>query len=138
MAKPNIRVRDARSNRARSIMKKVIIAGSRSYPANKEQELLIRQWLNAAFRNFGPVIVICGAARGIDTLGAIVAQEQGCEVEYYPADWSIGKRAGYLRNVEMAQNADELWLIWDGKSKGSAHMKNIASAKGLLVLEYVL
>ena len=30
-----------------------------------------------------------------------------------------GKSAGYIRNEQMAQNADALVAFWDGKSKGT-------------------
>lgn len=44
-----------------------------------------------------------------------------------PADWDKhGKSAGYKRNEEMARNADALIAFWDGKSKGTKHMIDIA------------
>ena len=36
-----------------------------------------------------------------------------------------GKKAGYLRNVDMAEYADALVAFWDGKSKGTGHMIDI-------------
>ncbi len=42
----------------------------------------------------------------------------------FPPDWEKhGKAAGPIRNKEMAEYADALLLIWDGKSRGSASMK---------------
>jgi hypothetical protein len=85
-------------------------------------------------------VVISGTARGVDSYGERWASEKGIPVERYPADWEqYGKRAGYLRNVQMAENADALILIWTGdaeKSRGSAHMKRIAYERGLLVRSY--
>ncbi len=52
----------------------------------------------------------------------------------YPAAWdTYGLKAGYIRNEEMADNADALIAIWDGKSRGTKHMIDIATRKGLRV-----
>ena len=39
------------------------------------------------------------------------------------------KAAGYIRNTEMAKNADALVAFWDGASFGTKHM--IATAEQL-------
>ena len=49
----------------------------------------------------------------------------------FPANWDLyGKKAGYLRNIEMANYALEkngmLFAFWDGLSKGTKHMIDIA------------
>ena len=45
----------------------------------------------------------------------------------FPADWDkYGKAAGYKRNEEMARNADALIAFWDGKSRGTKHMIDLA------------
>jgi len=47
-------------------------------------------------------VIIEGEARGADTLGRIVAEELGFEVEKYPADWKrYGRSAGPIRNKRM-------------------------------------
>ena len=38
-----------------------------------------------------------------------------------------------MRNVEMAENANALIAFWDGKSKGTKHMINIATERNLPV-----
>ena len=96
----------------------IIIAGSRSFV----DYTLLRQQLDCYFQNITPVI-ICGEARGADTLGKRYAESHGLEVISMPADWNkYGKSAGYRRNEEMAKIADELIAFWDGKSKGTKHM----------------
>jgi hypothetical protein len=41
----------------------------------------------------------------------------------FPADWDLhGKAAGPIRNREMAEYADELLALWDGKSRGTKNM----------------
>lgn len=80
-------------------------------------------------------IIICGKARGADTLGERYAVTRGFPVKYYPADWGRhGRGAGYIRNVEMAKNADRLIAFWDGQSRGTQHMIDTAGKYGLSVL----
>lgn len=84
--------------------------------------------------DFNPSVVLSGTASGIDSIGAQWAKNNGIPVEEYPADWvNKGRSAGYLRNIEMALNAQALVAIWDGKSKGTEHMINIAQEKGLYI-----
>ena len=57
--------------------------------------------------------------------------------KFYPNWDGLGKRAGYVRNVEMAKFAIEnnsvgvLIAFWDGKSKGTKHMIGLAGKYGL-------
>ena len=67
--------------------------------------------------------VVCGDAKGADTLGAEWAHLHNIPVKHFPAKWDeYGKAAGYIRNAEMGEYADALIAFWDGKSKGTAHM----------------
>ena len=69
------------------------------------------------------ICVVCGMAKGADLLGERYANEKRYKVSRFPADWSsFGKSAGFVRNEEMAQNADALVAFWDGKSRGTQHM----------------
>lgn len=108
---------------------RTIIAGSRSIITYKEVDAVIRScpWVNEI------TVILSGTARGVDKLGERYAEYNNITVEQYPADWSLGKQAGYLRNVEMANNADALITIWDGSSPGTTHMLNIAEKKGLRI-----
>lgn len=79
--------------------------------------------------------VVCGMARGADTLGRRFADNNGIIVQKFPADWDThGKRAGYIRNEAMADYADRLVAFWDGHSRGTKHMINLAKKKGLQVI----
>lgn len=76
--------------------------------------------------------VVCGCARGADQLGSIWAVESGIDVKKFPAEWDkLGKKAGYIRNRQMGEYADALIAFWDGKSKGTKHMIDIAKELGL-------
>ena len=110
---------------------RTIIAGSRT---------LGLYHLNSASLQFDfPLIgtVISGHARGVDLAGEQWALERGIPVECYPAEWDkYGKSAGYRRNEVMADRAEALVAIWDGESRGTGHMIEVAERKGLLVKVY--
>lgn len=67
--------------------------------------------------------IICGGARGADSLGEKYALENGIDVIHLIPDWEKhGKSAGYRRNYEMALVGTHLIAFWDGKSKGTKNM----------------
>lgn len=83
--------------------------------------------------------VVCGKARGVDTLGEQWAKAQDIPVKYFPADWDrYGKSAGYIRNAQMADYAEALVLVWDGTSRGSKMMRELAIKKGLMFFEVLV
>lgn len=107
---------------------KTIIAGSRTCTDMRELEIAIR---NCDWR---PSSVVSGTANGADRLGEVWAIRNAIPLERYPANWDAhGKRAGYLRNALMASKADALIALWDGESRGTQHMINLARRSGLRV-----
>lgn len=113
-------------------MRKVIIAGSRGFDSFKALKEYCDKILGKE-----EVIVISGTARGADKLGEKWAKDHGYKVVLYPADWNLyGKSAGYIRNKEMAEQADVLIAFWDRKSRGTKMMIDIAQSKGMEVYVY--
>lgn len=107
---------------------RTIIAGSRNC---NDIQLLI-----SAIEEINWVItrVVCGKAKGADHLGELWAKFMGIPIDEFPADWAkYGKAAGYKRNVQMAENADALIALWDGESRGTKHMLDIANNKNLSI-----
>ena len=103
---------------------RVIIAGSRTIT---DYFALLRAIKNS---RFDITAVVSGTARGVDELGERFAGENSLELLRYPAEWNkYGKKAGYLRNKEMAEAADALIALWDGTSHGTRHMINIMRDK---------
>lgn len=89
--------------------------------------------------HWGVTAIICGCAAGADTIGADWAVLHNVLVIRMPADWKTHKKsAGYIRNVAMAEIADYLLVFWNGKSKGTGHMIDIAREKNITmtVLHY--
>lgn len=112
----------------------VIVAGSRGVTDYLQ---VVEAMSNATLFGIVPTCVFSGTARGVDRLGERWASEQGVLIRYFPADWdTLGKRAGYVRNAQMADSADALVALWDGDSRGTKHMIDLASAKGLEVMVF--
>ena len=110
---------------------KVIVAGSRDF---NDYELLkeIMDNLLLVKKDTHKIVIVSGMAAGADTLGIKYAKERNYTVDYHPAAWNeFGKRAGYLRNEKMANTADACVCFWDGNSRGTNHMINIANDKGI-------
>lgn len=107
---------------------KTIVAGSR----NITDYRLIEEAIDESGFNIDHVV--CGQARGVDMLGAEWGTKNNKGIMYFPADWkNNGRAAGFIRNAEMANVADALVAIWDGKSHGTKHMIDTATKKGLHV-----
>lgn len=78
--------------------------------------------------------IVSGTCKGADKLGERIAYFGGYDVKQFPADWKThGKKAGYIRNKEMADYGTHLVAIWDGESKGTKLMIDLAKEKGLPV-----
>lgn len=107
---------------------KTIIAGSRTI---LKYEVLLHVMLNIPWQI---TEVVSGTARGVDQLGEKWAKEFNITVKKFPADWNTwGRSAGYKRNREMAMYADALVSLWDGESKGTKHMRDLAEKYDLKI-----
>lgn len=107
---------------------KTIIAGSRAITSYYLVDEAIR------FSGFDITEVVSGGARGVDHLGEVWASRHNKPIKIFPANWNVlGKKAGFRRNIQMADYADALVAVWDGMSRGTAHMIGVARARGLKV-----
>ena len=78
--------------------------------------------------------VVCGMAPGVDLLGRAWARDNGIACREFPPNWSEqGKAAGMIRNRQMAEYAEGLIAIHDGRSPGTANMISVATKLGLKV-----
>ena len=110
-------------------MYKVIVAGSRTF----NDYLLLEEKLDKILSNKLPdVEIVSGTADGADRQGELYANKNKLPIKRFPADWNThGKKAGYLRNLEMAKYADACIVFWNGTSKGTKHMIDIANKYNL-------
>ncbi|WP_419797382.1 MAG: DUF2493 domain-containing protein [Terasakiella sp.] len=107
---------------------KTIIAGSRQIEDKEALEQTI------AASGFDITEVVSGTCRGVDVMGEEWGRTNGVPVRPFPADWlTHGRVAGELRNRDMANYADALVLLWDGKSPGASCMLREANKAGIKV-----
>lgn len=96
---------------------KVVIAGSRTIEEYKQVAEAV------TLSGFKISEVVSGGARGADQLGEKYALANCIPFKVFFADWdTYGKRAGPIRNSQMAKYADAAIVVWDGKSSGSKNM----------------
>jgi hypothetical protein len=96
---------------------KVIIAGSR----NISDYMLVVNAVKSS--GYDITTVISGCAVGVDRLGELWARTNNIPIIEMPANWNRdGKKAGPIRNKEMALVADAAVIIWDGESIGTRNM----------------
>jgi YspA, cpYpsA-related SLOG family len=112
-------------------MPRVIVCGSRGWHDRQK----IQNTLADLILEFAPnyPLIIHGAARGADRLCEDEAGKAGLLTEAHPARWeTLGKRAGVIRNEEMAAEGAELCIaFWDGRSEGTRHMMAAAKRAGI-------
>lgn len=114
-------------------MKKVIVAGGRDFASFTRLCMI----LDGHFREAGVIEIVSGGARGVGSMAEKWARTRGVYCEVHPADWrKYGKRAGMVRNAEMAEIADDLVAIWDKKSRGTAAMIDMMLKRGKPVTVY--
>lgn len=101
---------------------KLLIAGSRDiYPTHRDFLDIFRR---AVIPLSSISEIISGKAKGVDWRGELLAEAYEIHVEPFHADWDkYRKRAGHVRNGQMAKYCDQAVLIWDGESPGTKNMK---------------
>ena len=106
---------------------KIIIAGSRSF----NNYYLLYNTLIELQKEMKIDEIVCGGAKGADTLGATAAKILNIPVKYFIPEWDkLGKSAGFIRNHKMGDYADFLLAFWDGKSHGTKDMINYMQQLG--------
>jgi hypothetical protein len=112
---------------------KVIITGSLTF---KNYDVLTEK-CDFYLQNQKEIEVVTGDLPGSCSLGKKYALSRGYRIAPFPADWKkYGKAAVYIRNEEMAKYADALIAFWDGISKGTGQMINLAKKYNLKIKIY--
>lgn len=106
---------------------KLIIAGTREFKDFKLLQREVLRFLEESGHDIYDVTIISGGARGADRLGELFADFFSIPCIIMEADWEAnGRSAGFIRNKEMAKIADACICFWDGHSRGTKHMIDIA------------
>ncbi len=115
-------------------MYNLAVIGSRSFKDYETLEYEIdrifkRKKIATPDRN---MCIVSGGARGADRLAKRYADEHP-EVEYieHKPNWeAYGKKAGFMRNVEIVKDSHMVLSFWNGKSKGTKHTLGLAQTLG--------
>lgn len=112
--------------------RRVLVCGGRNYSDAAHVALI----LNARHKSDPISLLIHGGASGADSLAGQWAQDNGVPVHAYLADWRrYGKSAGPIRNLHMlADSRPDLVIAFAGGA-GTAHMRRIARAHGVEVVD---
>lgn len=116
---------------------RLLICGDREW---KKKDRIRRELLLLGISNIE--VVIHGAARGADSLGAEIAEELGInkrKIKAFPARWDdYGTAAGAIRNSQMLKEGRPTYVLafhshLETQSKGTADMVRKAKAVGIKV-----
>ena len=116
---------------------RVAIVGSREYDRREEFEWIMDS-LMKGFDASQKITIVSGGARGADSFAAEYAKNNGLALIEHPADWErYGKRAGFVRNASIWNDADFGIAFWDGKSQGTEHSFHLAKEQGKNLAAYL-
>ena len=107
---------------------KLLVAGSRGCTNYTMAAEMITAAKVNEWRKYENIVteIVSGTANGGDKMGELYARQRNIAIKLFPAAWDIyGSRAGYIRNQQMAEYADVLIALWDGKSPGTKNMFTI-------------
>ena len=124
-------------------MKKYLIAGGRDF---NDKARLYRECERVIGKNAENVMIVTGGQKtynketktyyGADYFGEQFANDNGYWLKVFNAKWDdFGKAAGPIRNKEMAVFAEgeNLIAFWDGKSKGTGGMIELAKKHNMKI-----
>ena len=122
---------------------KIAVIGSRDFKDIDEARNIIYECFSPLERAIHADLV-SGGARGIDSLAEEVIDDINRNYDanikkiIFKPDWNkYGKKAGFLRNKLIINEADFVLALWDGKSKGTKHSIDLAIEKGIPIDIYI-
>lgn len=111
--------------------KRVVIAGSRHFTDYDLFCSVVDKYLSG-IRNEYDIVILSGHCSGTDRMAERYAKENCLGLEVYPADWSLGRKAGPLRNKQMVDAAD-FAIAFPGGGPGTRSLIELAKQKGIPV-----
>lgn len=114
--------------------KRVIIAGCRNFNNYDLFSTVVDKCLSR-IRNEYEIIILSGCCSGTDTMAERYAKENNFKVELFPADWSLGRKAGPLRNQKMVDIAD-FAIAFPSGGRGTQSLINLSNRKGIPIKIY--
>lgn len=111
-------------------MNRIAVIGSRGF----SDYSFFREKLEYLIQNIkGEIEFVSGGCKsGGDALISQYCEENNLKLTEYLPDWDThGKKAGFLRNQLIVDDATHLIAFWDGKSKGTLSSIKMAEKKGI-------
>ena len=94
---------------------KLAVIGSRDF----ENYGLVRETLDS-YEDIE--CIVSGGAAGADTLAENYARAHKVKMQVFLPDYELhGRKAPFMRNYQIIDEADEVVAFWDGESKGTKH-----------------
>ena len=110
-------------------MKTIGIIGSRRRNSQQDFEMLEREFLKVY--EDGDEIVSGGCPKGGDYFAEIIAKKYQIPIKIYYAQWDkLGKKAGFVRNTDIARDSDVLIALVARDRTGGAE-NTISKAYGM-------
>lgn len=97
---------------------KLAIVGSRTF----DDQSIFDKVMSKLEEKYEIETIVSGGAKGADSFGEKWADSHDINKQIFYPDWErYGKRAGFLRNIDIIKNCDVCVAFWDGKSHGTKH-----------------
>lgn len=107
---------------------RVLITGSRDW----DNRACIEEALSVYTADENPVLISGACPSGADRLAEEIWEGWGLPVERHPADWTMGRGAGFIRNQQMVDlGADVCLAFRKNGSQGTTHCANAATMAGI-------
>lgn len=111
---------------------KIVIAGPRDF---YDYDLVASSLVNILPKDRNRIQIVEGGATGVDRIARDFAIANKIEYKEFPANWSLGRKAGPIRNEQMARYADML-IAFDAHTRGTASMIRCATKEGLKITTF--
>ena len=108
---------------------RVLVCGGRDYPDRHH----VFWALDKVRAKHGTIEICHGGATGADTLAGEWAKVRDAACQKFDADWSLGKKAGPLRNARMLDEFKPDGVVAFQGGRGTADMIRQAEAAGVPV-----
>lgn len=103
---------------------KIAIVGSRNF----ESLHLIARYIEQLPND---TTIISGGAFGVDSYAERIAKKHSLKTIVHLPNWNeYGKRAGFIRNQLIVNDADKVVAFWNGISRGTKHSIELARKAG--------
>lgn len=107
---------------------RMVIAGGRDFKGcQKDLNNVV-----AIVQKYNITEIVSGDAKGADFFGEYCAEKMNIPVKKFKPDWSYGHMAGPIRNAQMAEYTDYVFLFPGGRGTSSMRMEALKVNKQIV------